>query len=127
VPRRIRWPKAPDRIAGGSEPERTPAAGRGVKTALELWVTGGRAHEVPYLKAALMQRINAYFGYRAITDIIAVDGPIAEAWPPKPRRLPTAAEREAMRKAAALAEDDPLAEALARLGANIARRTSTGR
>ncbi len=119
VPRRIRWPKAPDRL--GAE-ARAPQSGRGVKSALEIWVAGGRAHEMPYLKAPIIQRINAYFGYRAITDVVAVDGPVPQPTPLKPRRVVSPAELDAARQSAQLPADDPLADALARLGANIAKR-----
>lgn len=131
APRRIRWPKAPDRL--GDAPAYTPAAPQqkrgGVppyqKTTLEIWVSGGRAHEIPYLKATIIGRINSYFGYRAITDILPVDGPVIRPRAPRPRPPLSAAEIGETARAHQLETGDPLGDALARLGANIKRRKGT--
>ena len=127
APRRIRWPKAPDRLAGPT-PKITPTkvtAGKGgapfQKTTLEIWVAGGRAHEIPYLKGPIMARINAYFGYRAVTDILPVDGPVIQRRPSKPRPEVSLEEMAAVATTHKIAMDDPLGEALAKLGANIKR------
>jgi hypothetical protein len=121
APRRIRWPRAPGSDRDGPKPAQ--AGIRAQKTTLEIWVAGGRAHEIPYLKASIMSRINSYFGYRAITDILPVDGPIARPRPRSKVRAATPAEIEAAAVAHGLRRDgDPLAEALAKLGASIARR-----
>lgn len=121
LPHRVRWPKAPDRLA---EEARAPA-GQGQKSALELLVEGGRAHEIPYRKRQILDRINAYFGYRAITDI----HPIAAPLPRQPQALPL---KRASPEAVALVRgslgeipDQGLNEALARLGASIAMRART--
>jgi hypothetical protein len=121
VPRRIRWPKAPERAVDGAKPAASGRTGS-QKTTLEIWVAGGRAHEVPYLKSGILNRINAYFGYRAVTDLIPVDGPLARP-KARPRSAPPQAD-EVARVAARydLAADDPLSAALAKLGANVARR-----
>ena len=123
APRRIRWPKAPDRLQPTplmGAPKRSSGAPM-QKTTLEIWVTGGRAHEIPYLKGPIIARINAYFGYRAISDILPVDGPIARPRPPKARPAVSPAEIAAIATALCIPTDDPLGEALARLGANIKR------
>lgn len=121
APRRIRWPKAPTR---DDETTKSPTtAGRGVKSALEMWVEGGRAHEIPYLKGPIIARINTYFGYRAITDILPVSGPIKakrEKLPEIRRADPKDVSR--VKAKLELADDDPLCDALARLGALIERR-----
>ncbi len=127
APRRIRWPKAPDRLADrpsfapGSGLQKRTGGAPMQKTTLEIWVAGGRAHEIPYLKGPIMARINAYFGYRAVTDILPVDGPVIRPRPQPRRAAPTAAEIGATAEAHGIALDDPLGQALAKLGANIKR------
>jgi hypothetical protein len=123
-PRRIRWPKAPG--SERTEPIKSakPATfsqQRGQKTTLEIWVAGGRAHEIPYLKGPIIQRINAYFGYRAITDVLPVDGPVMRPKSAPVRRPPSEPEVERAAAEFSLATDDPLSRALAMLGANIKR------
>ncbi len=127
APRRIRWPKAPDRLtdrpsfAPGSGLQKRTGGMPMQKTTLEIWVAGGRAHEIPYLKGPIMARINAYFGYRAITDILPVDGPVIRPRPSKARPAISVAEIGESAKAHDIDTSDPLGEALARLGANIKR------
>ena len=120
APRRIRWPKAPTR--DGDIPQPTASAGRGVKSALEMWVEGGRAHEIPYLKGPIIARINTYFGYRAITEIRIVQAPVV-------CRLNNAAPkvwRPAARPATpASTADTPLGQALDRLAQAVARNSRT--
>jgi hypothetical protein len=118
LPHRVRWPKAPDRL---TEAPRAPA-GRGQTSALDLLVEGGRAHEIPYCKRQILDRINAYFGDRAITDIHPIAAPL-------PRRAQAAPLRRASPEAIAKVRDtlgeiaDPnLSQSLARLGASIELR-----
>jgi hypothetical protein len=126
-PRRIRWPKAPDRLtdrpsyAPGSGLQKRSSGAPMQKTTLEIWVAGGRAHEIPYLKGPIMARINSYFGYRAITDILPVDGPVIRPRLTKPRAPLSQAEIGETAKTHNIKIDDPLGEALAKLGANIKR------
>ncbi len=123
-PRRIRWPKAP-----GLERETQRASQplhRGQKTTLEIWVAGGRAHEIPYLKGPIIARINAYFGYRAVTDLMPVDGPVMRPKTAPLRTPPTPQEITRVAAANKLPTDDPLALSLAKLGANIQRGKANG-
>lgn len=115
APRRIRWPKAPDRT--GPAPKSFDP--RSQKTTLEIWVAGGRAHEIPYLKPQIISRINAYFGYRAVTDILPVDGPVLQAPRARLRARITEADITAAARVHGLTLGDPVADALAKLAANI--------
>jgi hypothetical protein len=95
---------------------------RAQKTTLEIWVAGGRGHEIPYLKSAIISRINSYFGYRAVTDILPVDGPIMRQRATPVKRAASDAEVKAAAAVYKLKLDgDPLSEALAKLAANIAK------
>jgi len=65
APERLKWPKRVDWSGDDvSEAER----GRAGAT-LVLAVAGGRALDVEYKSAQLIERINSYFGYRAVTAI----------------------------------------------------------
>jgi hypothetical protein len=50
---------------------------------LFLRVEGPRALEIEYKRAQLAERINAYFGYRAIADIRIVQAPLPKPKPPR--------------------------------------------
>jgi hypothetical protein len=136
APRRIRWARAPDRLPSGVTAQApkplAKTGGKGAltskglsaaqKTTLEIWVAGGRGHEIPYLKAQILNRINAYFGYRAITDLLPVDGPMVRPQVAVKRTPPKPEEIAAVAAQLSLPSDDPLAQSLAKLGANIARK-----
>jgi hypothetical protein len=88
-PRCIRWPRNKDAIllADGTE------ASSRERTRLEVWVAPGKALNVEYGRAAIIDRVNAYFGYRAITELtVSVDQGL-DATPARVR--PTAAESHA--------------------------------
>ena len=97
------------------------ARGRGGK-ALRLRVAGVAALEVQHRSGQLVERVNAYFGYRLIDDIRLVQGAVAA---PAMSRGPTTPDAETLERMAARAasvEDPDLRMALARLGASIANR-----
>ncbi len=63
-PQKLKWPKGVEAYA------ETPADARGRPGAmLLLQVDGTRALEVEYRKRQIADRINAYFGYRAVAEI----------------------------------------------------------
>ena len=71
APERLKWPKHVDWSGEGvSEAER----GRPGAT-LILAVSSGRALDVEYRGAQLIERINAYFGYRAVAAIRITQAP----------------------------------------------------
>lgn len=111
VPRKIKWARRPDAVVavpddGAIKPHRVD------RSVLQLWVDQGRAHEIPYLKAAILERINQYFGFRAITDIEPITGPVARSPknPPPPQLAPTNMP------------DDPLERALLQMREGRQRR-----
>ena len=76
-PQRLKWPKA-----GGSSlhtfgQDGDGGGGRGAT--LVVRVDGGRALDVQYQSRQIIERINTYFGYRAIDELRLVQGPIAAA------------------------------------------------
>ncbi|MEO5375371.1 MAG: DciA family protein [Alphaproteobacteria bacterium] len=93
---------------------------------LHLRVAGGAfATEVQHLEPLILERINRYFGYRAIARIKLSQGPLPRRRSPKldaPRPLAPSEEQALAADVAGIASDD-LREALARLGRAVMGRT----
>jgi hypothetical protein len=125
---RADWPAivGPD-LARTTRPEAL-LAGRGARSAkgagkaLRLRVSGAAALEVQHMTGQLVERVNAYFGHKAIDDIRLVQGAIAQ--PPAQRPLPAPDPESVARIEGRVAavKDPELRAALARLGARIATR-----
>lgn len=117
-PERLKWPKG---VAAYGEVE-AGTEGRPGAT-LVLAVDPARAMDVEYRRAQLAERINGYFGYRAIAEIRVVQTPIGAGAGLRPAPLPVSAvSRPAPRAplpALAAIADDGLRQALARMQAGI--------
>ena len=92
---------------------------------LHLTVAPAAAPEVQHLSPLLIERINAFHGYRAVERVSLHHRPLPEA--PRRRRPPAegplAAEREtSLERTLGDVGDDALREALRRLGRNVMRR-----
>lgn len=105
VPDALAFPKG--RRAGGVLTLRAGAA-----DALEL------QHEAP----RLLERINGYYGYRAIERIKLIQAPPPSRPRRRPAKAPTAADRAALDSALAGVEDPELRARLAALGRALFRR-----
>lgn len=128
-PERIRWPRLPMGEVG------TEGSGRGGAT-LILRVDPARALDIEYKRAQLMERINVYFGYRAVSDIRIVQGVIdapTSAPSPAGRRTPPlggtqspAPKHTAQPTAPAIdsVDDESLRQALARMQVSIQSKPS---
>lgn len=90
---------------------------------LTVQAGGGAALELQHLKPQILERINAYFGYRAVADLKIQQGSAAA-----PRRReaalppPSAADQEAVAKAVHGIADTELKATLTRLGIAIHRK-----
>ena len=85
---------------------------------LKLRVSPGVATELQHREPQILERINAFFGYRAVARLSLVQGPPlrgADRRPPPPRPL-AAAESAALEKRLAGVVDPALRGALERLG-----------
>lgn len=99
-PKRIKWPRGKDSVV---LVEGTDALTK-EKTRLEVWVAPEKALDVEYGRATIIERINRYFGYRAITELVVVADPLTNYEVAKPRpRMPDLAADASL---------DPLAAAL---------------
>lgn len=106
VPEKLRWPRFPQ---GTDEAD---VEGRPGAT-LILRVDPARALDVEYRARQIIERINAYFGYRAVAELRLVQAPLQRT-EQGATRAPAAASAAAP-KPAAPNNDDPLTQALARL------------
>jgi hypothetical protein len=116
APERLKWPRRAEE-ASDTETGRPGAT-------LVLRVEGARALDIQYRTAQLIERINAYFGYRAVSEIRILQAPVAPARAVPSRSM---AQQPARRVPAlvpdiARIEDASLREALARLAGHIAAR-----
>jgi len=115
-PERLKWPRGGE----GWAEEEDGATRRGAT--LHLRVDPARALEVEYRARQIVDRINAYFGYRAVETIRLVQAPLARPAPshkPAQRAAPQVASARPAAKASPNADDahaaDALAAALARM------------
>jgi hypothetical protein len=109
------------KLAAESAPEKIVYAGdQGTDGILYLRIaSGGLAIELQHLEPLLIERINGYFGYRAVARVRLVQGPL-----PKP---PT--RQRATSRPLSTAEEEALAQCLAGVAdeALRARLTALGR
>jgi len=84
LPEKIKWPRA----AGAPEHGNAEPKGRSGAT-LVLRVDPARALDVEYKAQQILERINAYFGYRAVAELRLLQAPLA-APAPAPAPLCTA-------------------------------------
>lgn len=127
------WPDiAGDVISDYSAPERLvyprrPNEGRGPAGAavLEIRVDGPIALEIKHLEPQIIERINTYYGYAAVSRLKLIQGPLpARA---KARRRPiralSAHERQGLLDTLQPIAEPDLKDALTRLGERILGRT----
>ena len=89
MPDRVIWPKRRDEAQVADAPKGHRVEG----ATLVLRVEGPRAIEVQHRSGQILERVNAYFGYRAIAEMRILQAPVApqtRAGPPQSRRsIPT--------------------------------------
>ena len=106
-PMRIKWPRGSDAEA----PE--PAT-------LMLRVEGPVAIEIQHLAPVILERVNRFFGWRAVGRLALRQAPLTRRAPPQARPAPDP-ELTARLAATIDVADEGLRNALARLGAAIKR------
>jgi hypothetical protein len=124
MPERLKWPK---RVAWSGEEVSDEERGRPGAT-LVLAVAAGRALDIQYKAAQLIERINSYFGYRAVADLRIVQvshikPAEAAARPPIAPVAPAPAPREELSGIAA----PGLRAALERMAEGLGARTAQRR
>ncbi|HEY6983727.1 MAG TPA: DciA family protein [Reyranella sp.] len=112
-------------IARVSRPEAL-LAGRGARLAqgsgkkLRLRVAGSASVEIQHMTGRLVERVNAYFGYRFIDGVRLVQGGIVASPPASALPAPDPETARRMAERASAVKDPDLKAALMRLGARIA-------
>jgi hypothetical protein len=113
-PGKLRWP----RVAGAAAEE---GAGRPSATLVVL-TDPARALDVQYKARQIVDRINAYFGYRAVADLRIEQSARVEATTVKTTKAAQSPALSTQRPAVlGSIADDGLREALERLAAGLAR------
>ena len=93
---------------------------------LHLLVAGPAAVEVQHDAPRIIERINGYFGYAAVTALKLVNAPVAapEVMPKQPRRQPAdPAALAEMREKLRVVDDPELRQVLDRLGESVISNT----
>jgi len=112
-------------LAQSSVPERLVRA-RGLESAtLVVRVSPGAALELQHAIPQVIERVNGYFGFRAVDRLRLVQGPVKPRQRPAvptPTPLSPAAERDLETTLAPLA-NSPLHDSLARLGRAVRGRS----
>ncbi len=117
IPDRVIWPRRHDEDAD------TILRGHRARGAtLVLRIEGPRAIEVQHRSGLILERVNAYFGYRAVTDMRFLQGPVRRRAGVKPVAKPPLAAY-ALPQSAGI-DHEGLARALSRLGAAVKSRSS---
>jgi hypothetical protein len=119
APEKLKWPRPPEIPAGDTV---APAAKARGGATLFMRVEGPRALEIEYKRAHIAERINAYFGYRAIADIRIIQAPL-----PKPKLKSRIEITPADKVALPTVTDDDLRQALEKLGAGIRAKKRTAK
>ena len=130
APERLRWPRPAeggDSSAAGTRRAAGSRAGAASVThtgaTLMLRVEPSRALDVQYKTAQIVERINAYFGYLAVTDIRLTQAPLERsktAMPQRSQPSPKSVLKASMMRTDASGIDDAdLRQALERLGSSI--------
>ncbi|HEY1736564.1 MAG TPA: DciA family protein [Methylovirgula sp.] len=112
-PLRLRWPP------------RGPAKDRGFEPAtLVVRVESGFALELQHLSALVIERINAHLGFACVGRLSLKQGPVTRKRADRARREPPSeAALAGARARVGDVTDEPLREALVRLGARILERS----
>ncbi len=125
------WPAiVGEQLAAQSQPEKItfPAGKKGDGTLHLRIANGSLALELQHLEPLLIERINGYFGYKAITRLTYIQGPVWK--PPGPKPLPAAAaarplapaEEEILSRLLGHIDDEGLRTALETLGRSLSVR-----
>ena len=122
-PERIRWPRLPNGSDASSEGPNRPGG------TLVLRVEPARALDIEYRSAEIMDRVNRYFGYRAVETLKIIQAPLtsskasaaASPAPAKELTTPPPGAEELPQTLAAM-PDDGLKAALANLWTSVTRQ-----
>ena len=116
VPERIRWPRTGSAASGA-------AGERKAGGTMVLRVAEGRALEFQHLVPRIVERINNFYGYEAVTSLKILQGVVTPPTHPKPKAAPEI-EPGVLGAQGHAIEDDGLRTALMRLGTAVSQRSA---
>lgn len=118
APDRVHWPRRPPEE---QEERPRPRSRRPEGATLVIRVDGPRAIEVQHRSDIVLERINTYFGWRAVSALRFVQAPVTRAERRKRRPPPSDAAVAALERELTQVRKPELRHALARLGSQIGR------
>src|SRR5262245_37445294 len=120
MPDKVVWPKRRDE----AEPDAAPKGHRAEGAILVVRVEGPRAIEVQHRSGQILERVNAYFGYRAVAEMRILQAPVTRK-PSRASSPPALDSTEALPTSASI-ENERLRKALSRLGAAARAKLTRG-
>ncbi len=115
-PERMRWPRVPSSATAAGVEQRPGAT-------LHLLVEPARALDAEYQAQEIIERINGYFGYRAVETLRLIQSPIGHRQQPPPNdpaaRQPNLAEAPLVEAPMPPIADEPLKAALKALWSSV--------
>lgn len=109
-------------LAEVSLPEKLATPANAMGAVLTVRVAGAAATEFQHLAPQIVDRINTYLGYAAVTRLKLVQAPLPgpQRRPPPRPRPPSPAARQAISETVEAVADDALRSALTRFGEAVA-------
>lgn len=124
-----RWPDiVGPKLAALTAPEKLQQRRGDVAGAvLHIRVAGAAAVELQHMAPTVIERINGFYGYRAVDRLKLVQGPLPEREPPREvtQRALTGSESAALAARTASTKSPGLRQALIRLGGSVLGRRET--
>jgi hypothetical protein len=120
MPDKVVWPRRRD----DAEQDPAPKAHRIEGAILVLRVEGPRAIEVQHRSGKILERVNSYFGYRAVAEMRILQAPVARK-AARPAAPPPPIDPAALPRTAEI-EDQGLRGALLRLGSAARAKLTRG-
>lgn len=114
APERIVWPRGGHQTDFDDETQTRTASHKRSGATLILRVDGPRSLEIQHIAPQLLERINIYFGYRAVAELRIIQGPVLR----ETHQSPPAREIKAVSLKEEI-EDEKLRAALEKLGGSI--------
>lgn len=119
MPEKLVWPRGAEPAPGDTSGRNTRSAHRRAGATLVVRVEGPRALEVQHMDPQLLERVNVYFGYGAVSELRLVQGPVSRNQereihqPEAPGEEPPVLDETI--------EDEGLRAALSRLGSHACK------
>jgi hypothetical protein len=120
MPDRVVWPRRRE----DAEQPTLKQGRRGEGAILVLRVEGPRAIEVQHRSSQILERVNTYFGYRAVAEMRILQAPVVRKASRAPSP-PVPADEDTLPLSASI-EDEGLRKALSRLGSASRARLTRG-